>query len=523
MAFRILTKASVALALAITPVASSAGNDIVGGMIGGMIGAAIINEAQKNKRRTYSGTSSAVWQERRDIQTSLNHFGFPAGVPDGVLGRRSRAAISNYQAYMGFPVTGNLNEYEKTILLSAYHRSIAGGPDVQRLVARSSDGIKAVLIAQRDGMQGTGTRTVGYPGLPLEVSIAVDEIAESSDPTPELLLQTSGFLQMADLNRDGKNDYILDTSHSGSEYWCNAQRCRTLVFVSTAQGYSRNDLLQHNPIPAHFQCQGSTCEVKQQAQTATAPQPQQGNNLTTFEVNQPTTALAPLPIIEAAPGQQALSSHCAKVTLLTNSNGGFVTAANMSDSGFALNEQFCLARTYAIAEGEDLINRVQGVSLAQVEQRCDAFGSALKQHIANLSLQTAVDVIQDVNAFVLNSGMEPAQLVSTAKICLATGYRKDNLDTALGAALILTGVGQQTYAELMGHHLNQGFGVSKRDDLAVVWYNIGLDALDGGAAPVFAPTEPGRVDVLRAAVAFMANGGQVNAGNPVLPVFSVSE
>lgn len=535
MAFRFLTKASFALALAVTPVASSAGSDLLGGVVGGMIGAAIINGANQKPRRVYrnNGVSSAVRQERREIQTSLNHFGFPAGTPDGVLGRRSRNAISNYQAYLGFAMTGHLNDYEKTILLSAYHRSIAGGADVQRLISRSRDGIKAVLIAQRDGGTGGATRrTVGYPGLPMEVSEAVDEIADSSDPSPEQLLQSSGFIQLADLNRDGKNDYILDTSHSGSEYWCNAQRCRTLVFVSTSQGYSRNDMLQHNPTPAHFLCQGQSCEVKQQVQTAVAPVPvpqpgQQGNALTTFVVEQPRAALAPLPIIQIAPQQQALSSHCSKVTLLTGSNGGFVNASNITDANFALNEQFCLARAYSIAEGEDLINRVQGVSLAQVEQRCDAFGSALKPHIADLSLKSAVDVIQQVNGFVLSSGMEPSQLGGTAKICLATGYRKDNLNTAIGAALILTGIGQQAYAELLGHHLSQGFGASKRADLASVWYNIALASLDGGAAPAFAPTQPGRVEVLRQASAQLGlSATQPQAGtqaNSVLPVFSVSD
>lgn len=531
MTFRFLTKASVALALVVTPVTASAG-DLVGGLIGGMIGAAIINGAQP-KRKVYrsTGVSSAVRQDRRNIQTSLNHFGFPAGTPDGVLGRRSRTAIANYQGFMGFGANGTLNDYEKNILISSYHRSIAGGPDVQRIVARSRDGIRAVLIAQRDGMQGGSggarIRSAGYPGLPLEVSIAVDEISDSSDPSPEQLLQSSGFIQMSDLNRDGKNDYILDTSYSGSEYWCNAQRCRTLVFVSTAQGYIRNDLLQHNPTPAHFLCQGQSCEVKDQVQTAVAPvqvpQPGQSNSLSTFVVDKPRVQLAPLPIIQTAPEQQALSSHCSKVTLLTGSNGGFVTLANMVDPTFALNEQFCLARTYAIAEGEDLIKRVQGVSLAQVEQQCDAFGAALKQHITNLSLQPAVAVIQAVNSFILSSGMQPAQLGGTAKICLATGYRRDNLDTALGAALILTSIGQQPYAELMGHHLSQGFGVSKRVDLSNAWYDISLSSLDAGAAPVFAPTQSGRVEVLRAAASGAVAGGQTNAGNLVLPVFSVSE
>ena len=56
----------------------------------------------------------------------------------------------------------------------------------------------------------------------------------------------------------------------------------------------------------------------------------------------------------------SLASQCNQVSLLTNTNGGFTTEVSMVDPVFALNEQFCLARTYAIAKGEDLASKVQG-------------------------------------------------------------------------------------------------------------------------------------------------------------------
>ena len=95
------------------------GGDIAGGMIGGIIGGVIVNEATKKRttKRVYRAPSP-VRAENRDIQTSLNYFGFPAGTPDGVLGRNSRAAISQFQVHMGYPPTGHLSLYEKDTLIT---------------------------------------------------------------------------------------------------------------------------------------------------------------------------------------------------------------------------------------------------------------------------------------------------------------------------------------------------------------------------------------------------------------------
>ena len=103
--------------------------------------------------------------------------------------------------------------------------------------------------------------------------------------------------------------------------------------------------------------------------------------------------------------------------------------------------------------------------------------------------------------------MSPAQLSGTARICLSVGYRTDNMDVALGSSLILFALGEQIYGELMGHHLSQGFGTTKRMDLAVSWYEPAFAAMDGGATPlVTAAAVPERVAMLRQAAA-RAQGG----------------
>ncbi len=59
-------------------------------------------------------------QEGRNLQIALNYFGFNAGVVDGQVGRRTRAAIERYQASQGYPINGrNLTPDQSEFLLGA--------------------------------------------------------------------------------------------------------------------------------------------------------------------------------------------------------------------------------------------------------------------------------------------------------------------------------------------------------------------------------------------------------------------
>ncbi|MFU8776552.1 MAG: peptidoglycan-binding domain-containing protein [Roseovarius sp.] len=227
---------------------------------------------------------------------------------------------------------------------------------------------------------------------------------------------------------------------------------------------------------------------------------------------------AALPNLMASGGEgPSLASHCNQVSLITNSNGGFVTEASMGDGRVALNEQFCLARTYAIAEGETMAASLKGVTQTQLEDQCRAFEPAMRDHVAALSLSPRDEVVQNVRGFVLQSGQSPAQLAGTAKICLSVGYRIDNMNVALGSALLLTALGEEPYGELMGHHLNEGFGTTRRPDLALAWYQGAVEAVERGAEPVFAPGNAGRTGLLRKA-AFQTQGSQAGSGASVQPV-----
>lgn len=538
--FTILTAAS----LLVAPAQQVAAQDgLVGGIIGGIIGGAIANDqrrraaAQQPVRRAVPQVNTAQREQNRGVQTALNHFGFNVGTPDGSLGPRSRAGISQYQAFLGYAATGQLTDIERTILTTAHQRAIMGGPVVSQTVSSHPHGMRGMLILQRDEMMGhSPTRSAGNYGLPPEVAAAVDEIARSSDPSASQLVERSGFIQLADINGDGRTDYILDTSVTGSAFWCNAQACTVRVFASTPEGYARNDFQAFNATPAMFTCQRGECSMTGSgssapvAVAAPAAPPAAAPALPVASAQavaaNPGGAAAPASAMPNFFGGTAaapsLASHCNRTSLTTTNNGGYITSVTMSDPRLALSEQFCLARTYAIAEGEELAQQVPGVTPQQISAQCDAFGPSLKPFVAAMSLQDPADVLRDVSAFALQTGMSPAQLSGTAKICLSAGYRADNMDVAIGSGLLLVALGEPVYAELMGHHLAQGFGANTRLDLAKTWFATGLGS---GQRAVYAAGQPDRDALIQNAVLAL-DGGTMPAAPatpaaPAVPVFNL--
>lgn len=458
--------ASVALS-PMSPISAPARADgkdfIAGAIIGGIIGSAVTNENNKKKSskstKAGSGTKkSSISAEQREankeVQTALNYFGYPVGTPDGAIGPKSRGAISEYQAFLGYPATGQLTDYERTILVTSYHRAVAGGPVIASTVAGSVYGLKAVLIAQRDEMAGVA------PGGALA--------ADSGLAAP------------------------------GSVAAATAAALPTLVPVAP---------------------------VVEPVAVAVEPAP----------------VIAPLPIIEEvaaaddatlpsfmspAGANGSLAAECVQIGVTTTANGGLTTADGMQDANFALGEQFCLARTFAMAKGDELTAQIAGFTPDQVAAQCAAFGPVLKEHVAAVSLKPAAEVLSGVEKFILTSGMSPAQLSGTAKVCLGVGYAQDDMNVAIGSALLLAAMGERGYSEYLGHHLSQGFGATERPDLAMDWYQMSLDAMDQGQM-VVAPGMDGRNALIKKA-SYTINGRadelapEATVQEAALPVFEVA-
>jgi peptidoglycan hydrolase-like protein with peptidoglycan-binding domain len=435
---------------AFTAPARADGGDVLGGLIvGGIIGSAIANDINRKKQRTVqrsysSGISSATRAQNVETQTALNQFGFNVGTPDGSIGPRSRAAIAEYQAFVGYPATGELTEYQRNLLVTSYHRAIAGGPQTMQLAAQNPMGMKGLLIVWRDEALGVQPAQPVAPVAPA-TTMAAQPVAPVAPVAP-------------------------------------AAPAVTEVAVAPV-------------VPAP-------------AETATA-----GAKLPSFFGNQKQA-------------QVSLASECNRINLQTTANGGYTTVATMGDPKAALGEQFCLARSYAIALGEELVAQVQGFTPDQIAEQCKGLVPAMADNVAALSIKPASDVIASTQGFVLASGMAPADLGATAKICLSVGYRTDDMAVAESSALILATLGDGAYGELLGHHLAQGIGTASRPDLALGWYDMGLAAAANPTTAVFAPGQNDRLDLLKKA-AYTLGGKADQAALPEtqpasgVPVFKV--
>src|SRR6056297_437181 len=173
---------AASLALPAGRAAADFADGLVGGLVGGAVSGIIVNESAKarERKRTTTTTTRRVYrapvntverQQVRETQTALNYFGFPAGTPDGVRGRNTRNAVSQFQAHMGYPVTGGLQDYERQFLISSYYRAQSGGAATAQLVAQSGQGTRGLLHAYRDeamGMQSQGQGGV-MASVPQEV------------------------------------------------------------------------------------------------------------------------------------------------------------------------------------------------------------------------------------------------------------------------------------------------------------------------------------------------------------------
>lgn len=135
--------------VALTSTQAHAGDDFVKGLMGAMIGAAIANQGNANTnkrtRSSSSGVTSAERLKNKEAQEALNYFGFDVGTPDGVMGRKSRGAISQLQACINRPITGNLDAFEEQFLKNSFFKAQAGGNQTLRVVASKPNGFCGLL------------------------------------------------------------------------------------------------------------------------------------------------------------------------------------------------------------------------------------------------------------------------------------------------------------------------------------------------------------------------------------------
>lgn len=396
----------------------AAGNDAAALLGGAILGGIIVNEVNKNKQRKAAAAAAArrnaaahqaQKQMNRDIQTALNFFGYDAGPVDGAIGRRSRAAISRFQAEMGYTADGYLDDFERDFLLSSYQRALASAnvPPYNQILA--TQGQRGLLRTFRNEQLGIPTQAP-----PIQSAVAP---APAPAPTP-------------------------------------------------------------------------------------APQPRTGGGN------------AALPSFTFGQNSRSIGEHCNEIGVLTAANGGLTAAGRVADSEFALNEQFCLARTNAMAESSRLEEAIPNMTPEQVVQQCKGLSQALAASLANITSQRPSRVIADTSAFLRESGKPLDQLAAGGRVCLGVGYRTDDAQMALASAVLLVGAGQLGYGEVVSHHLREGFGVSQaRPDLAKEWMRMTLNAVRNGGTAVLGQSAD------RLAVLAEATDGATGTGATALPAF----
>lgn len=186
MLSKTILSAAIAAAIALVPATRATADSrdfIAGAIIGGIGGAIINNEVRKNKQRqaarqravtprTYAAQprtyrapakksyrpSIPATEEGREIQSSLNYFGFNAGPVDGQVGGKTRDAIADYQRYMGYDGTGQLTTFQKHLLTTSYLRAEAGGNQTFQDIASHPDGTRGLLKIYREDLASGGTQ-----------------------------------------------------------------------------------------------------------------------------------------------------------------------------------------------------------------------------------------------------------------------------------------------------------------------------------------------------------------------------
>jgi peptidoglycan hydrolase-like protein with peptidoglycan-binding domain len=147
---------ALALVLPQTASANNHSSDAIGAMMGAIIGSALSQGLQAAPQQNFTGSSApsrsyapsrspAEIAEVREMQEALNYFNFPAGRPDGVIGRGTRSAIAQYQSFIGYPATGELLAHERMFLVTSFNRAAGEPPARIQQALANPIGLRSLL------------------------------------------------------------------------------------------------------------------------------------------------------------------------------------------------------------------------------------------------------------------------------------------------------------------------------------------------------------------------------------------
>ena len=254
----------------------------------------------------------------------------------------------------------------------------------------------------------------------------------------------------------------------------------------------------------------------QNAATQPYNEPQQPQGGQVIEANTAAPKLKPIGTVAVS-----AAARCELVDQTTRIQGGVILASNMTNPDQALSEKFCEARGFAITRG-GAVAAQYAVSENELTEFCKQIATEYSSIFSDLGAEHPDQTVSMVQSTAAQMGLNDAATMGQfGQICIGIGYRLDGAEVALAGALTMLAASQQPYAELVGHHLREGFGVNPAPLDATQWYLNAMDALENGAEPAFVPsTTTERIQVIRAALLQMQSqraNGNVQSQPKVVP------
>lgn len=185
--------------------------------------AGLFGNGQNN--RAQPAISNSQRRVNRAVQTALTFFGFDTGGVDGILGRKSRAAASAFQAFLGYEATGRLTREEGQFLLTAYN-GIAN--EDEALALKISLGLvvpQDLLLALAEGGSPVAAPPEeAAPTGPLSMRETCVNIG-ASGPTDLLKAQFCNLRQLA----IEQSRFLLETALNGQSVEPVIEECRSFT------------------------------------------------------------------------------------------------------------------------------------------------------------------------------------------------------------------------------------------------------------------------------------------------------
>jgi hypothetical protein len=194
-----------------------------------------------------------------------------------------------------------------------------------------------------------------------------------------------------------------------------------------------------------------------------------------------------------------MADLCNQTTNFTAANNGLATPGNMPDPTLALNEQFCLARGFAISDAKQ-ISDSNSYSQEQITSVCASVNSAVASAVTGYGTRPVNDVLAAMDESIARNNWTTEQVEAAARMCLGEGYRTDDAELSGNMAIVLSASGRAPYAEAVSHQLREGFGTAANPLASKAWMQMAIDAVAQGQAPAFLPGQAvQRAEILSAA------------------------